>query len=189
MKIDKDLEKAILQMPLPERDKLLLRLIRKDPVLIDQLRFNLLEYGETTETRRQAIIDNFDELLTTFSGRYLVSYFLYRCLRSTFPLITTHTKVTKDKAGEVELLLTILLNALKPHAAALTLISKHHMKNLVTLVIQKAARIKKLIGALHEDYRLEFRDDYLLLLEIIDFIPALKAKQEEKGIDLDYDFE
>jgi len=39
-KLEKDLQLAILSMPQKDKDKLLLRLVAKDDILVQQLQFN-----------------------------------------------------------------------------------------------------------------------------------------------------
>jgi len=51
-KIEKELQQAIVAMPQKEKDKLLLRLIGKDDILIQQLTFTLVEESLTMESRR-----------------------------------------------------------------------------------------------------------------------------------------
>jgi DNA repair exonuclease SbcCD ATPase subunit len=48
---DAELKKAVLDLPQKEKDKLLVRLISKDKMLIKQLHFQLLENAEDLEER------------------------------------------------------------------------------------------------------------------------------------------
>ena len=52
-KISPELKTAILELPEKEKDKLLLRLIRKDRTLIQQLHFQLLEGPTDLEDRHE----------------------------------------------------------------------------------------------------------------------------------------
>ena len=54
--LSKELVKEITKMPVKEKDKLLMRLIRKDGLLAEQLEFQLIEFGETTEERRNMTV-------------------------------------------------------------------------------------------------------------------------------------
>ncbi|MFC0181271.1 hypothetical protein ACFFJX_01240 [Pseudarcicella hirudinis] len=104
-KIEKELQSVILAMSSKEKDKLLLRLIAKDRVLLERLRFELLEESSTIEERREEIRKAIDHLYQTpvYSSGYLMMD-----IRSVNALITHHVKITKDKYGEVELTLRLL---------------------------------------------------------------------------------
>ena len=54
-KLEKDLQLAILSMPQKDKDKLLLRLVAKDAILVQQLQFTLVEEGTTVEFRRDEV--------------------------------------------------------------------------------------------------------------------------------------
>ncbi|MES2796976.1 MAG: hypothetical protein V4683_13485, partial [Bacteroidota bacterium] len=59
--ISAELKSEILALPSKEKDKLLLRLIAKNDILVEQLQFQLVEESLTTESRRaevQKALDN-----------------------------------------------------------------------------------------------------------------------------------
>ena len=97
-KLEKDLQEAILSMPQKEKDKLLLKLIAKDDVLIQQLEFTLVEGGSTVEYRRDEVKNAIDKLYQT--DRYSSGY-LMMDMRYINGDITRHVKVTKDKYVEI----------------------------------------------------------------------------------------
>src|SRR5690606_21645841 len=59
-KLNPDLKEAILRLPEKEKDKLLMRLIRKDLTLVNQLQFQLLEDQGDLEDRRKKTLRNID---------------------------------------------------------------------------------------------------------------------------------
>ena len=68
--IDNELEDAILNLPVKERNKLLLRLIRKDKILTEQLHFKLLEHPEIDlKLRESEIYEYIDEYLYKRRGQ------------------------------------------------------------------------------------------------------------------------
>ena len=54
-KIPKELEKAILSLAAKEKDKMLLKLIAKNDLLVQQLQYQLLENESFLEERRDEI--------------------------------------------------------------------------------------------------------------------------------------
>ena len=51
MKFDPEFKNAILQLPSKEKDKLLLRLLKRDVILANQLHFELIS-GDSVQDRR-----------------------------------------------------------------------------------------------------------------------------------------
>ena len=101
-------------MPLKEKDKLLLRLVSKDKLLIDQLQFKLVEEGLSTESRRQIVQESLDAI---YRQKINSTKAILEEIRAASAIITWHVKVTKDKYGEVDLLLNLLFDPfdMKPH--------------------------------------------------------------------------
>ena len=57
MKLTKELQKAILELPDKEKDKFLLRLITKNDLLVEQLQFQLMEDESSVQLRRDDVKD------------------------------------------------------------------------------------------------------------------------------------
>lgn len=103
--LDPDLKKAIVHLPGVEKDKLLLRLVAKDAVLTEKLYFELVERGQTVDERRELIrqfIQRTANLHADTPGWLMMD------MRTVSGYISRHLKVTKDKYGEVELMLSML---------------------------------------------------------------------------------
>lgn len=98
--LSKELVKEITKMPVKEKDKLLMRLIRKDGLLAEQLEFQLIEFGETTEERRNMISNKIEDEVNGVEGSYLNQGIVLMRLRDYSGQITRHLKVTKDKIGK-----------------------------------------------------------------------------------------
>ena len=103
--LDPDLKKAIVRMPGVEKDKLLLRLIAKDAVLTERLQFELVEEGKTIDERRSLIREFIDRTARLHAD---TPGWLMMDMRTVSGYISRHLKVTKDKYGEVELMLYML---------------------------------------------------------------------------------
>lgn len=102
----KNLKTAIIDLPVKEKDKLLLRLVAKDKVLTEHLHFKLLEDESDLEDRKEAIKNNIEgqlaELKKLNAKEALVK------VRKMITLVNHFYKVTKDPIGEVELKIFVL---------------------------------------------------------------------------------
>lgn len=104
-KLPKELEKAVLSLPAKEKDKLLIRLIGKNELLIQQLYFQLLE-DESDLPHKRAEIKN--QILKVSKMYHDTAGWMMMDMRELNGRITNHIKITKDKYGEIELTLFLL---------------------------------------------------------------------------------
>lgn len=173
-KIEKELQQAIVAMPQKEKDKLLLRLIGKDDILIQQLTFTLVEESLTMESRRDDIKVLIDKLYdtTNYSSGYLMMD-----MRYTNAEITRHIKVTKDKYGEVELTLKLLKECFEKQ---LKWIEKYSSKSdtLALYVVKRTDFLLKKVVKMHPDIQFDFHADMNTLLEYLHkYATAYYAKE------------
>ncbi len=173
-KLPKILEQAILTLPSKEKDKLLLKLIAKSELLIQQLHFQLLEDESDLKQKREdlkAAIDRVSKMYHDTPGWMMMD------MRDLNGRITNHVKVTKDKYGEVELTLC-LLNAFfdnqLPHLETYS-----GKTDTVSLYIAKRTEILlNKLPKLHEDYYVEFeRGVNALLARVHKYCPSYYARQ------------
>lgn len=102
----KDLKNAITDLPVKEKDRLLLRLIAKDKVLTEHLHYKLLEDESDLENRKEKIkADVEDQLLNL---KKLNAKEALVKVRKMITTVNHFYKVTKDPIGEVELKIYIL---------------------------------------------------------------------------------
>lgn len=161
-KIDAVLQEAILALPQKEKDKLLLRLVRKNKTLINQLHFQLLEDESDLLERRNQTLANLDDALALMEARldakrYYTAKDLLKVLRALSGTINQHVLITKDKAGEIELRVHILQEAfrLAPEYFQETAFGNEK------LLQYAAGRIKNLLTSfekLHEDLQYDYQD-------------------------------
>lgn len=139
-------------MPLKEKDKLLLRLVAKDKLLIDQLQFKLVEEGLSTEIRRQIVQDKLDAIYRQNINNTKV---LFAEIREASSAITWHVKVTKDKYGEVDLLLNLLFDPfdMKPHMFS---DYKYSDDRFCQFLAKRAKALCTKYDALDEEFKLDF---------------------------------
>lgn len=174
MALSKELKEAILAMPASEKDKLILKLIGKHEDLQRQLEFQLLEFGNTLEGRRNDIREIISRL---YAFEHYSPGYLMMDMRSVNAYITDHVKITKDKYGEVELTL-YLLNML--FDKQLKHIEKYSSRSdtLASYVAKRTDFVVKKLEKLHPDIQFEFLEDINLLLErVYAYAPAYYAKE------------
>ncbi|MFC3560645.1 hypothetical protein [Pedobacter jamesrossensis] len=102
----KDLKIAITNLPVKEKDKLLLRLIAKDKVLTEHLHYKLLEDERDLEYRKENIKADIESQISELK-KLNVKEALVK-VRKMITSVNHFYKVTKDSFGEVELKFFIL---------------------------------------------------------------------------------
>ncbi|MBD2705379.1 hypothetical protein IC229_32495 [Spirosoma sp. BT702] len=172
--LDSDLKKAIVRMPDVEKDKLLLRLIAKDAVLAERLQFELVEHKRTIDERRELIrqfIRRTADLKQDSAGWIMMD------MRTISGYISRHLKVTKDKYGEVELML-YMLNTFYDYNAHLLQKYNSRTDKAAEYIAKRTDQVLKKIVKLDPDYYIEFIDEVNKLLGWIhQNAPAHYARQ------------
>ncbi|MFN3589019.1 MAG: hypothetical protein ACK4UP_06520 [Spirosomataceae bacterium] len=162
MKIAKELQKAILELPEKEKDKLLLRLIAKNDLLVEQLTFQLLEDESDIERRRRIVKDLIINTIVKSYGSSLG--WLIIDIRTCSGAITRHVKVTKDKYGEIELTLFLLERVLVENGEVFQTYSRK-LDKLMPYFLKKVESIVKKIKGFPEDYHLDFAPSLEIILD------------------------
>ena|SRR5690606_11809056 len=166
-----ELKKAIKNLKPDEKDKLLFRLIPKVPDLVSRLEFELLEDGETTDSRREELANQIKALMQEkpYSPGYLMMD-----MRSLSGDISRHVKTTKDKYGEVSLNLLMLLEALENHTD-FVLKNLRKAGTFQEYVVKRTETVLKNLQKLHPDLHVEFEDSLnrVLLLLHTKIAPSL----------------
>ena len=159
-KIHDELKEAIRMMPEPAKDKLLLRLVAKDELLVRTLQHQLLEDETDKEEQRNALAE---QMRTYFASNEFAQWsytpgLAMMELRNCSGTITRHVKVTKDKYGEVQLLL-LLVNLPFRHQRKMLDRKSRRSEKFALYVVKKAQMILKKLARLDEDYYIEFEKD------------------------------
>ena len=163
MAISNELKRAIVEMPLKEKDKLLLKLIGKDDLLIEKLQFELIEQGDTIELRREEIRQRINRVA---SMHHDTAGWMMMDMRTISGEINQHLKVTKDKYGDVELNL-YMLNTFFQKQPTLLKIHNTRTDSCALYIAKKTAMILKNLEKLDEDYHIEFEVAINRLLEYV----------------------
>lgn len=178
-KLDEQLKAAIVRMPVAEKDKLLLRLAAKDEKLVRRLVFELLEGGATRDDRAAVLRQQIaSDLAKNRSDFYSPGYLLLD-LRHWNARINEHVLATKDKPGEVSLVLFMLAEAFRINQKMLQKFPEKRSDTFAPYVVKRTVAILKKAEKLHEDYFMEFRNDARELLEHLwAFRPTATLGQE-----------
>ncbi|MEM9831564.1 MAG: hypothetical protein AAF944_13070 [Bacteroidota bacterium] len=189
VKIHKELKQAIVEMSQKEKDKLLLRLVAKDLNLLNQLQFRLLEGDGAIEERKEEVSSYIHRRAQFYPEHYYSPGYLMMEMRDCSGMINEYRSITKDKIGEIELQLAMLISFLEPNMKELEKALPRKMVKFLPYVVKRAGKIIGMIEKLHEDYLVEFANDLSRLGTLIKQLdPELKvAKANQVDIQLLYD--
>ncbi|GAA4311178.1 hypothetical protein [Nibribacter koreensis] len=161
--LEKTLKKAVVELPASRKDKLLLQLLTANPILQEQLAFELLEGEDALETRRQLIQA---QLQTHTQGFYYNASELLICLRQVCPLLAHHVKITNDVEGEIRLLLQLLQKTLTHQQEHLHTLSGAN-EALGQFLAKRAEEVLQKLAKLHEDLHVEYEDEVSAVLPLL----------------------
>src|SRR5690606_50752 len=102
MKFSNEFKEALADLPSKEKDRLIVRLLKKDVLLAKRLHFELV--GNKTVDQQRELVKNHlkEKIQDATDGFYSVGY-LNMDVRFMSGDINEHLRITKDKFGEVEL--------------------------------------------------------------------------------------
>jgi len=176
MQFSAEFKTAISQLSGAEKDKLLFRLLKKDPDLCNRLQFELVEQGDSLQQRREAVEKEINKLAKydPYSPGYLMMD-----IRGLNGLITRHVKYTKDKEGEIQLTLLLLRIALETH---LDFIIAHLYRadTLQDYLVKRMQFVLQKLAKLHEDLYVEYEDDVNYILQQLHQKVAILQAQKAK---------
>ncbi len=160
MEYSKEFKAAISNFTSQEKDKLIIRLLKKDRILSHRLYFELIDEETEDDKRRhmETIVKNEVETAAKRYGR--TKYFLPN-IRRISAKITEHVKITTDKFGEVSLTLLLIAEVLKNMPE-----TGDHYK-LYIYLLNKIYRSFILTRKLDPDYYLELKEDYKAVHDLI----------------------
>ncbi len=185
MAFSNEFKEAISKLPNKEKDKLLIRLLRKDMKLANRLYFELVNENSIEEERevfREKLIGQIEIVNKTF---YSVAA-LFMDVRTLNGFITEHVFKTKDKIGEIELSLLVLNSILKENRDRILKAHYTEAYKFCVTTIAKAFKILLLIQKLHPDYQMDFYAGLVELGENIGDNPHLMKTSIYNGFDVNW---
>ena len=182
-KIAKELKEAICQMPQKEKDKILLRLIAKDHMLIARLEHDL--FGDENETKALAeeIKEDIDEMIKFNHG---TPGWLMMAMRTENGAITRHVKITKDKKGEIELTLYLLSQTFKKQEKFLAKYA-YRADKFGGYVCKRMDFVLKKIIKLHSDLQFDYKDEVEFILNFLHTSKATQGDAVLQNIPVDWE--
>ena len=182
---DKDFKIALQNLPSSEKDKLILRLLKKDLVLAYQLLFQLVD-TDTVEQKRTFIEKEITQFLKKSMERYYSMGDFLMDIRFASGKINDHVSITKDKYGEISLNIQMLIESIQ-HIKLYILNSKPNDSYKTCIyIIARAFKILLLIKVQHEDLHLDFRDAVMELGKHIGENDMLMRHAINNGLDVNW---
>lgn len=159
MVFTKEFKEALKHLPETEKDKLILRLLKKDLILANQLLFKLVNTNTVDDQRELTKKSILYQAKRTKENFYSIGY-LNMEVRFLSGEITNHVKITKDKFGDAHLNL-VMINEILYQNKTNILSCKFTVKTnkFCTAVISRVFKILILISRLDDDYFIEFEED------------------------------
>lgn len=151
MEYSKEFKEAISNFTSGEKDKLIIRLLKKDRILSHRLYFELIdpETADDKRTQMETLIK--EEVLNTAKRYGRTKYFLPN-IRRVSAKITEHVKITTDKFGEVSLTLLLVSETFKNQPKLGDYFKLH------IYLLNKIFRSLVLTKKLDPDYYLDLRE-------------------------------
>ncbi len=185
MVFEKEFKEAIVNLSIKEKDKLLLRLLKRNIPLANQLYFELVS-TQTVEERRSELEEMVVKRVTAMSKHSSSIQDLLMKMRSLSGDITEQVKITKDKFGEISLNLLMLNEILKLNKPKISFFTRGKSQKFAVYVVARAFKLLVLIKSMHEDYLVEFKSDLAVLGELIEQNDLLNKTASHHGLNLDW---
>ena len=183
MKIETEFKEAILAMPEKEKDKLLIRLIKKDKVLVNQLYFQLLE-TKSVEAFRSELEVRFQKIVSAVKTRFYSSDIYLQEVKEMSGMINELVSTTKVKYSEPYLNLKMLILSLSNLKDELNREMPNRSYAFNMYVIARSFKILTQIKAMHEDLQYDFKEDVETLGELIACFPNIMKLSIYNGLDV-----
>tara|TARA_R110002051_G_scaffold218589_1_gene282411 strand:+ start:55 stop:708 length:654 start_codon:yes stop_codon:yes gene_type:complete len=187
MTFPKEFKEALSHLSAKEKDKLILRLLKKDLVLANRLLFELVNTN-TIEEQRNKLEERLIYLVNRFAenGYYSIGYLNFE-VRDLSGLINEHVSITKDKFGEAHLNL-IMINKVLEVNKDFILNSKPPAKTrkFCIAVIARAFKIVMIVQKLNDDFLIEFESNLKKLGELIVDNKFLITEAIRNGFDVNW---
>src|SRR5690606_6977743 len=159
-----ELKEAVLNLPQKEKDKLLVRLVGKDKMLMKQLHYQLLEDQVDLEDRIEKLKERLANLFA--EGRSTVknipTYSNYRelmaLIRQASGMINEHEKITKDKFSEIDCRIFILNTAFQRFPRLLERSAVHTALKLHDYLRIRIRTTTSKYEKLHEDLQFDLQE-------------------------------
>ena len=182
---DPEFKKALQLLPDNEKDKLILRLLKNDLLLANQLRFKLVD-TDSVEDKREQIKTRITKRIQQAIERYYSPGILLMDVRDISGEINEHVSITKDKLGEIILNCLMLRLLLEQNNERIAAEKQGKAHTLCIYIIARVFKILMLIQKQHEDLHLEFSEDIEAIGELIRNNTNLMKTAIHNGLDVNW---
>jgi len=185
MEFDNEFKQALAELPSKEKDKLILRFLKKDVALANRLHFELVN-TMTVEEKQNEMVVKIEKLTSACTNSYYSPGILLMEMRDISGRITGHVKTTKDKFGEVYLNLLMLNKIVEKNKNNLldASFSKSYTFNIY--VIARVFKILSQIIKLHEDLQYDLKEELERLGTAISQQPNLMKLSINNGLNVNW---
>lgn len=157
MKFDAEFKEAIAHLPDKEKDKLILRLLKKDPGLANRLHFELVN-TDSIEDFREKLEARIVFLVERMNTQFYTIGYLHADVRFASGEINEHVQITKDKYGNASLNLLLLNRVLGEFNENIQNTTWAKVRTFADSIIARAFKVMLLINKLDEDFHFEFEE-------------------------------
>ena len=185
MAFDPEFKKALQLLPDSEKDKLILRLLKRDLNLANKLRFELVD-TESVQDKREQLKNRIIRRIQLATDRYYSVGYLLMDIRDISGEINQHVAITKDKIGEISLNCLMLQQMLELNNERIGTEKYGKAYTLCIYIIARIFKILMLIQKQHEDLHLEFNDDIATLGKLIGNNHHLMKTAILNGLDVNW---
>ncbi len=185
MKFSKEFKDALADLPSKEKDKLIIRLLRKDRALTQRLYFELV-MDRTVDQQREVVKERLSQKIIDTSENYYSIGYLNMDVRFMSGDINEHVRMTKDKFGELSLNLYMINGVLERNRENILSVTPGRARKFCTAVIARAFKILLSLNKLHEDYFLDVKEDLKKLGELIGDNPYLMDCAIDNGLNVNW---
>jgi hypothetical protein len=183
---NKEFIEALSHLSSAEKDKLILRLLKKDEILAKRLFYDLVD-DYPIEKRRGELENHIISDMTDMGSQTYPIGYLSMAVRSLSGAINEHVKVTKDKYGEASLNLLLAIEAINQNKETL-LKSQARVKlsKFYTAIIVRIFKVMLLIHKMDEDLKFDFNENLVILGGLIIDNPKLMKLCVNVGLDVNW---
>lgn len=185
MDFDPEFKRALELLPGKEKDKLILRLLKKDLKLASKLRFELVD-TDSVQDKREKLKSAIIEDVQRASDTYYSPGYLLMDARTISGKINEHVYITKDKVGEITLNCALLRKLLELNSQRIAAERYGKSYTLLIYIIARIFKILMLIQKQHEDLHLEFRDDIEAIGNLLGSNSLLMKAAIHNGLDVNW---
>jgi hypothetical protein len=187
MTFDSKFKDALSRLPSEEKDKLILRFLKKDLVLAKKLQFELVS-EDSVEDRREQAKKKIEESINREIEylKYGSPGLLFLTMRDTTGYINDHVKTTKDKYGEVYLQIFLLRGFMTVFDRFFKNYSLDQTYKLNIYCISKAFKIMVLLKKLPVDKQSDFTKDLAETGRLFGDYHDLAKTAIDNGLDINW---